>query len=50
VGFQVLQVVALNLVGNVLHINPQEKFGEVKTGDVGDPLQPIYLPAITLSK
>jgi hypothetical protein len=34
VGFLVLKVIDLNLVDNVLHINPQEKIHWVKSGDL----------------
>jgi hypothetical protein len=53
-GFQVLNVVDINLVNNVLHTTPVEKFSGVKSGDVGGqaigPPLPIHLPAIYLSR
>jgi hypothetical protein len=53
-GFQMLKVVAYNLIDNVLHITPREESNEVKSGDlggqaIGSPL-PIHLPAISLSR
>jgi hypothetical protein len=53
-GFQVLKVVDLNLVDNILQIAPQEKFHEVKSGDLGGqvigPILPIHFSAISLSR
>jgi hypothetical protein len=48
-GFQVFEVVDLNLIDNVLRITPQEKIKWVKPGDLGGQAIGPPLPDPSLS-